>query len=93
MNVSAFLRNKKLMQDYKITSMSENSNHQLFVSSFEHKSLPIFGVQFTLQTASFEWKSQLSIPHDPNSLLFNQMIGHGFSGMSRYNKHNYTVSD
>lgn len=41
-----FKENKKLMKNFNILSLNEDHEGNVFISSAEHKSYPIYGVQF-----------------------------------------------
>jgi hypothetical protein len=49
-----------------------------FVSSFEHKKYPIYGVQFHPEKNAFEWKKTNNNPHTANAILVQQYFANFF---------------
>jgi GMP synthase-like glutamine amidotransferase len=58
---------------WHILSVSEYNGTE-FISSFEHKKYPFYGVQFHPEKNAFEWKVE-SIPHSAESILAQQFYG------------------
>jgi hypothetical protein len=59
--------------EWRILSVSEYNGTE-FISSFEHKKYPFYGVQFHPEKNAFEWKVE-SIPHSAESILVQQFFG------------------
>jgi anthranilate/para-aminobenzoate synthase component II len=55
---------------WHILSVSEHNGTE-FISSFEHKNYPFYGVQFHPEKNAFEWKFE-AIPHSALSILAAQ---------------------
>jgi hypothetical protein len=58
---------------WRILSVNKYNGTE-FISSFEHKKYPFYGVQFHPEKNAFEWKLQ-SIPHSAESILVEQFYG------------------
>jgi hypothetical protein len=67
------LAESDVADQWRILSVSEYNGTQ-FISSFEHKKYPFYGVQFHPEKNAFEWKVE-SIPHSAESISAQQFFG------------------
>jgi gamma-glutamyl hydrolase len=61
---------------WHVLSVNEHNGSE-FISSFEHKKYPFYGVQFHPEKNAFEWNIA-SIPHSAEAILAEQFFGNFF---------------
>jgi len=68
-----------------IAVLAVNTDRQgkTFVSAFEHRTLPIFAVQFHPERPAFEWITQRYIPHTPQAVVAMQYLADTFAAQVR----------
>ena len=59
---------------WRILSSNEYNGTE-FVSSFEHRKYPFYGVQFHPEKNTFEWKKSNNNPHTANAVMVEQYYG------------------
>jgi anthranilate/para-aminobenzoate synthase component II len=67
------LRAAGVEDQWHILSVNKHNGSE-FISSFEHKKYPFYGVQFHPEKNAFEWKIE-SIPHSADAILVEQFYG------------------
>ena len=77
-----------LTENYIIitTNQDHKNSHLEFISTFEHKTLPIYGVQWHPEKNQFEFrinKHYNNIPHDENAVLIGQYFANFFINETR----------
>ncbi|KDR20013.1 Gamma-glutamyl hydrolase [Zootermopsis nevadensis] len=80
-------------KDWNVTAVDSDSEGLEFVSSFEHKLHPFYGVQFHPEKNSFEWKATKYIPHTANAILVQQYFANFFVKEARKNHHQFPSQD
>jgi hypothetical protein len=60
--------------DWQVTAVNSDSQGLEFVSSFEHKRHPFYGVQFHPEKNAYEWKATNNNPHTANAILVEQFF-------------------
>lgn len=60
-----------------------------FISSFESKEYPFFGIQFHPEKNIFEYKSSLNIPHSISAIKISQYFANFFVEETRKNYHKF----
>eukprot|EP00794_Sanderia_malayensis_P018650 gene18651-20531_t len=63
-----------------------------FVSAFEARHYPIFGVQWHPEKPPFEWYSKLNMDHSLPSIQFSQFMGEFFVNQTRQSCHDFDAS-
>jgi hypothetical protein len=66
--------------EWQVTTVNNDSQGLEFVSSFEHKRHPFYGVQFHPEKNAYEWKASSNNPHTANSILVQQYFANFFVG-------------
>jgi hypothetical protein len=61
-----------LDREWVVTSTNKDYEGLEFVSSFEHKQYPIYGVQFHPEKNAYEWKLTKNIPHASSGIAVGQ---------------------
>lgn len=67
-----------LDSDWRVTAVNNDSQGLEFISSFEHKQYPIYGVQFHPEKNGYEWKKTNNNPHTANAILVQQYFANFF---------------
>ena len=70
--------------DWAVTAISKDTQGLEFVSSFEHKQYPIYGVQFHPEKNAYEWKVTFKIPHTSNAILVGQYFANFFISEGKF---------
>ncbi|XP_043238866.1 gamma-glutamyl hydrolase-like isoform X2 [Amphibalanus amphitrite] len=81
-----------LASDYRLIATNRDWNGQEFVSAFEHRTRPIYGVQFHPEKNIFEWgeKDNIdAIPHWKEAIQASQYLANFFIDEVRKNTHRY----
>lgn len=79
--------NYGLDNDWKV--LSTNIADVEFISSFESKKYPFYGVQFHPEKNVYEFKSNLNIPHSPSAIRVAQYFANFFVEETRKNSHKF----
>ncbi|PNF43259.1 Gamma-glutamyl hydrolase [Cryptotermes secundus] len=85
----ANLTQAKLDSDWRVTAVNKDTQGLEFVSSFEHKQYPIYGVQFHPEKNAYEWKRTNNNPHTANAILVQQYFANFFVNEARKNSHQF----
>jgi hypothetical protein len=64
--------------EWQVTAVNRDSQGLEFVSSFEHKRYPLYGVQFHPEKNAYEWKATNNNPHTSNAILVLQYFANFF---------------
>ena len=75
----SYAESTQLRTAVRILSHNEDRNGKAFVSSFEHKHLPVFATQFHPERPAFEWITQRYIPHSAPAILGMQFLADRFA--------------
>lgn len=90
-----FSENRYLQKSFHILSNTHDEEGFMFVSSFEGKSMPIYGVQFRPETSAYEWDSE-TYSHEYQSIKASQLLMNHFVVEARRNTNmfpNVSVED
>ncbi|KDR20014.1 Gamma-glutamyl hydrolase [Zootermopsis nevadensis] len=72
-NLCEKLKESGVADQWHVLSVNRHNGSE-FISSFEHKKYPFYGVQFHPEKNAFEWKIE-SIPHSADAILVEQFYG------------------
>lgn len=89
----ANLTSAGLDRDWQVTAVNRDSQGLEFVSSFEHKQYPIYGVQFHPEKNAYEWRVTNNNPHTANAILVGQYFANFFINEARKNNHQFPSSE
>jgi gamma-glutamyl hydrolase len=89
----------KLINDFTVISTNRDDNGLEFISTYEHKSRPIYALQWHPEKIPFEFsvisksqkpnKPQEKIPHYYNAVLIAQYMANFFVNETRKNNHSF----
>ncbi|CAL4100204.1 unnamed protein product, partial [Meganyctiphanes norvegica] len=82
-----------LIDDVKLLSTNVDYNGLEFVSTMEHKELPIYGVQWHPEKNPFEWAdddNHINIPHSPAAIRVAQYFANKFVLKARENDQSFS---
>ncbi|XP_076272744.1 gamma-glutamyl hydrolase A-like isoform X1 [Rhynchophorus ferrugineus] len=82
------LSDKNMLDDWRILSTNQDENGLEFISSFEHKKVPFYGIQFHPEKNMFEF-GRTSIPHSANSIRSSQYFANYFVNECRKNTNKF----
>ncbi|XP_037080797.1 LOW QUALITY PROTEIN: gamma-glutamyl hydrolase-like [Pollicipes pollicipes] len=85
-------RNTSLSRNYRLIATNRDWDGQVFVSAFEHRIRPVYGVQFHPEKNIFEWGEKTSIsaiPHWPEAIQASQYLADFFISEVRKNRHRF----
>jgi len=77
------VRQSSMSPAVNILSTNVDLKGETFVSSFEHRTLPIFAVQFHPERPAFEWITQRYIPHSSEAVQGMQYLANTFAAAAR----------
>lgn len=78
-----------LNRDWQIISVNEDKNGMEFISSFEHKLYPFYGVQFHPEKNAYEWNTMHHTPHSFYGILVGQYFANFFVNEARKSNHQF----
>ncbi|PSN45900.1 Gamma-glutamyl hydrolase, partial [Blattella germanica] len=78
-----------LSRDWRVISVNKDVNDLEFISSFEHKQYPIYGVQFHPEKNTYEWKVTNNNPHSANAILAEEFFADFFVNEARKSSHHF----
>ncbi|KAF5304082.1 hypothetical protein FQA39_LY01867 [Lamprigera yunnana] len=78
-----------LEQDWLVLSTNRDVNGLEFISSYESKLYPFYGIQFHPEKNMFEFKPSLKIPHSHNAVFVSQYLANTFVEETRNNNHSF----
>jgi len=73
-----------LDRDWRVTAVSKDTEGLEFVSSFEHRLYPIYGVQFHPEKNAYEWKVTNKIPHTVSAVSAGQYFANFFINEGKF---------
>ncbi|XP_069702026.1 gamma-glutamyl hydrolase A-like [Periplaneta americana] len=82
-----------LDRDWQVLSLNKDRLGFEFVSSFEHKRYPIYGVQFHPEKNTYEWNAEKINPHTANAILTEQYFANFFVNEARKSNHSFPTED
>ena len=83
--------NSTSLQNF-VTVLSTNfdRNGKEFVSSYEGKEYPIWGIQFHPSRLAYEWKPYEDMNHSPQAIADMQFIAYTLYGQAKFNHHTFS---
>jgi gamma-glutamyl hydrolase len=84
-----FFSNSELMAQYSINAIAYGAAGRWFIASLEHKKYPFYANQFHPEKDVFEWQPQISAPHTPIAILFEQSLANYFVNQARMNANSF----
>jgi GMP synthase-like glutamine amidotransferase len=78
------LTSSGLDRDWRVTATNKDTQGLEFVSSFEHKQYPIYGVQFHPEKNAYEWKVTNKIPHTASAISVGQYFANFFINEGKF---------
>jgi gamma-glutamyl-gamma-aminobutyrate hydrolase PuuD len=82
-----------LDRDWRVTAVSKDTEGLEFVSSFEHRLYPIYGVQFHPEKNAYEWKVTNKIPHTVSAVSAGQYFANFFINEARKNTNQFPSTE
>lgn len=86
-----------LKNNFNILSINNDKNGIEFISTFESKKYPIYGVMFHPEKNNYEFVNQKplhqNIPHDYQSILVSQYFSNFFVNECRKNNNKYNIQN
>ena len=80
--------NSASLQSYvNVLSTNYDRNGKQFVSSYEGKHYPIWGLQFHPSRLAYEWKPYEDMNHSPQAIADMQFIAYKLYDQARYSRH------
>lgn len=70
---------------FQVIATSKDRDDKEFVSIFQGKKLPFYGLQFHPEKVLFEWADTINIPHSVEAVYFSQFFSNAFLGEVRKN--------
>lgn len=83
------LKEFSLEKDWAILSTNKDVNGLEFISSYESRNFPFYGIQFHPEKNMFEFKASLKIPHSENAVIASQYFANAFVQETRKNNHSF----
>jgi len=90
---TTFATNPVLSSFYDVLSVNVDRNNRPFVSTFEAKKYPIYGVQWHPEKNAFEWNTQENLPHSEEAVLAAQYTANFFVNEARKSNTNFDKSN
>ncbi|XP_052786030.1 gamma-glutamyl hydrolase-like [Mya arenaria] len=82
--------NKNLKNFYNVLSTNVDIYGKIFVSSFEGKQYPFYGVQFHPEKVSFLWNMHYHINHGPEAVRVGEYFANFLVGEARKSTNHFT---
>lgn len=79
----------KVSERFNVIATSKDRKNKEFVSIFQGKELPFFGLQFHPEKVLFEWAETINVPHSLDAVYLSQFFSNAFMGEVRKNKEHY----
>ena len=73
-----------LDRDWRVTAINKDTQGLEFVSSFEHRQYPIYGVQFHPEKNAYEWKVTNKIAHTAGAISAGQYFADFFINEGKF---------
>ncbi|KAM9312026.1 gamma-glutamyl hydrolase-like [Gastrophryne carolinensis] len=93
LSTKTFFANKKMSNFYRILSTNQDLKGKEFVSTFEARDYPIYGVQWHPEVNRFQWNSDYAYPHSENAIWISQYLANFFVNEARKNLNHFKNSD
>ncbi|XP_040202172.1 gamma-glutamyl hydrolase-like [Rana temporaria] len=84
-----FYANKKLSEFYRILSTNRDTKGVEFISTFEARDYPIYGVQWHPEVNRFQWNRDYAYPHSENAIWLSQYMANFFVNEARKNSNHF----
>jgi len=78
---------------FEVIATSKDRNGKEFVSMFQGKKLPFYGLQFHPEKVLFEWAETVNIPHSLEAVYFSQFFSNAFMGEVKKNTDHHFKSE
>ncbi|XP_034249200.1 gamma-glutamyl hydrolase-like isoform X2 [Thrips palmi] len=78
-----------LEREWRTLSVNEDPNGVEFVSAFEHRQLPLYGVQFHPEKNIYEWKASKNYPHSESAITAARYFADFLVSEARKNAHSF----
>lgn len=82
----------KIKDEYEIIATSKDRDGKEFVSIFQGKKLPFYGLQFHPEKTLFEWAPTIHIPHSLQAIYFSQFLSNMYVAEVKRNTKNHFES-
>lgn len=79
--------------DWRVTAVSKDTQGLEFVSSFEHRQYPFYGVQFHPEKNAYEWKVTNKVPHTVGAVSAGQYFANFFVDEARKNTNQFPSTE
>lgn len=89
----AFDLNSKLREGFHILSTNMDLDGKEFVSTFEGRDFPFYGIQWHTEKNTFEWTRKEAISHDPDAIAVTQYMANFFVNEARRSQHHFPSVD
>lgn len=89
LTIQTFQENEKLNSFFTILSTNIADNGAHFVSTFEAKRYPIYGVQWHPEVNRFMWNSQKNFPHSYHAVQLSTRLAEFFVNEGRRSLHHF----
>ncbi|ERL92913.1 hypothetical protein D910_10218 [Dendroctonus ponderosae] len=86
----AVLDENNLLDSWRIISTNKDANGLEFISAIEHRSYPIYGVQFHPEKNQFEFNKGKGFPHSSDSIKVAQYFANFFVNETRRNHNGFS---
>ncbi|KAF7992042.1 hypothetical protein HCN44_001367 [Aphidius gifuensis] len=77
----------------QILSTNYDLNNNKFISSFEHRNLPYYALQFHPEKNIYEWSINKKIPHTFNAIKISQYFSNFFIEQARKSSHTFPIEE
>ncbi|XP_066912707.1 gamma-glutamyl hydrolase-like [Clytia hemisphaerica] len=78
---------RKIKDDFQIVATSSDRKGIEFVSIYEGKKYPFYGLQFHPEKIMYEWAEKLNVPRSLDAIKFSQLMVDNFIEEARKNTH------
>ena len=77
------------LQEYQVLSVQYDRHEVEYVSAFEHKRYPIYGLQYHPEKNAFIWKEDSVIPHSEKAIELEQYYARFFVTQAKMNNQKF----
>ncbi|KAM8865678.1 gamma-glutamyl hydrolase [Synchiropus picturatus] len=89
MSVTTFQGNEDLRSFFSILSTNMAHNGVEFISTFEGKKHPFYGVQWHPEVSCYKWSRNKNVPHSPNAVRLTALLAGFFVNEGRRSLHRF----
>ncbi|KAM9810577.1 gamma-glutamyl hydrolase [Neosynchiropus ocellatus] len=89
MSVTDFQANEDLRSFFSILSTNVAHNGVEFISTFEGKRYPFYGVQWHPEVSCYKWSRNRNVPHSPNAVRLTSLLAEFFVNEGRRSLHHF----